>query len=94
MTTAPAQPYNVYAKLEDPLGVLSIALGQWEDHDDSKPQPDVRRAASTAMAEIDRMLAGLHAMRARLAGEIRASDDAAAVRADAMLAAAKAASAR
>jgi hypothetical protein len=59
-------PYDVYARLEDPMGVLAIALGQWEDRDDSKPQPEVRRAANTAMTEIDRMLGELHAMRARL----------------------------
>jgi hypothetical protein len=89
---ADRQPYDVYARLEDPMGVLSIALGQWEDRDDTKPQPEVRRAANTAMDEIDRMLRELRAMRSRLVGEIRTSDDAAAVRADAMLAAAKAAS--
>ena len=88
MANIPAQPYDVYAKLEDPMGVLSIALGQWEDRDDTRPRPqaEVRRAASTAMAEIDRMLAELNAMRARLVSEIRASDDASATRADAMLA--------
>jgi hypothetical protein len=80
------QPYDVYAKLEDPMGVLSVALVQWEDRDDSTPQPHVRQAANTAMDAIDGMLASLHAMRARLAGEIRASDDAAAARADALLA--------
>jgi len=42
------------------------------------------------MDAIDGMLADLHAMRARLVGEIRASDDATAARADAMLASAKA----
>lgn len=88
--TAPApdagQPYDAYAKLWDPLGVLSVALGQWEDRDETKPQPEVRRAANTAMDAIDGMLADLHAMRARLIGEIRASDDAAAARVDALLA--------
>lgn len=95
--SAPAgtgQPYDVYARLEDPMGVLSIALGQWEDRDDTKAQPEVRRAANTAMAEIDRMLAELNAMRTRLVGEIRDSDDAAAARTDAMLAEAKAAASR
>jgi len=82
------QPYDVYAKLEDPMGVLSVALGQWEDRDDSRPQPEVRRAANTAMDEIDAMLAELHKMRSRLTGEIRAADDATAARVDAMLAAA------
>jgi len=67
--------------------VLAIALGQWEDRDDSKPQPDVRRAANTAMDAIDRMLRELHAMRSRLVGEIRQADDASAARADALLAA-------
>jgi hypothetical protein len=81
------QPYGVYAKLEDPMGVLSVALRQWEDRDDSKAQPDVRRAANTAMAAIDGMLRDLHAMRARLVSEIRGSDDATAARVDAMLAA-------
>lgn len=81
------QPYDVYAKLEDPTGVLSVALGQWEDRDDTRPQPEVRRAANTAMDAIDAMLAELHQMRSRLVGEIRASDDATAARADALLAA-------
>jgi hypothetical protein len=80
------QPYDVYAKLEDPMGVLSVALGQWERHDDSKPQPEVRRAVNTAMDAIDGMLADLHAMRARLVSEVRAADDATAARVDALLA--------
>jgi hypothetical protein len=79
---------DVYAKLEDPMGVLAIALGQWEDRDDSKAQPEVRRAASTAMDAIDGMLRDLHQMRSRLVGEIRAADDATAARVDALLAAA------
>ena len=79
------QPYDVHARLEDPMGVLAIALGQWEDRDDSKPQPEVRRAANKAMDAIDAMLRELHAMRARLVSEIRAADDASAARADALL---------
>ena len=79
------QPYDVHARLQDPMGVLAIALGQWEDRDDGKPQPEVRRAANVAMDAIDGMLRDLHAMRARLVGEIRASDDASAARADALL---------
>ena len=86
--TIPAtrQPYDVYSRLEDPMGVLAVALGQWEDRDDSRAQPEVRRAANTAMDAIDSMLRELHAMRARLVGEIRASDASAAARADALLA--------
>jgi hypothetical protein len=49
------------------------------------------RAANTAIVQIDAMLRELHAMRSRLVGEIRASDDARAARVDAMLVAAKAA---
>jgi hypothetical protein len=88
-STEPDQPYDVYATLEDPTGVLGVALAQWETRDDSKAQPEIRRAANTAMTEIDRMLRELHAVRARLVGEIRASDDATAARVDAMLEAAK-----
>jgi hypothetical protein len=80
------QPYDVYARLEDPLGVLGVALAQWEDRDDTKPQPEVRRAANVAMGEIDRMLRELHAMRQRLVGEIRISDDASMARSGALLA--------
>jgi hypothetical protein len=53
---------------------------------DSKPQPDVRRAANTAMDAIDAMLAALHAMRSRLVGEIRQTDDICNARAGAILA--------
>lgn len=74
------QPYDVHARLYDPLGVLAIKLGQWEDRDDGKPQPEIRRAANDAMDEIDLMLRELHAMRARLIAEIRQSDDAAMAR--------------
>jgi hypothetical protein len=77
------QPYDVYARLEDPFGVLGVALAQWED---PKPQPEVRRAANVAMGEIDRMLRELHAMRQRLVGEIRISDDASMARSGALLA--------
>ena len=78
--------WDVHAKLEDPVGVLALALGQWADRDDTRPQPEVRRAANTAMDEIDGMLAELYAMRSRLVTEIRASDDATGRRVDAMLA--------
>jgi hypothetical protein len=79
-------PYDVYAKLEDPVGVLSIALGQWEDRDDTKARPEVRRAANKAMDQIDLMLRELHTMRARLVSEMRAYDDATIARVDALLA--------
>ena len=82
---ADRQPYDVHAKLDDPVGVLSVALGQWEDRDDTRPQAEARRAANTAMDAIDAMLAELHAMRSRLVDEKRASDDAAMAGVDAML---------
>lgn len=84
-----SQPYDVHAKLEDPMGVLAVALAQWETRDDSKAQPEVRRAANTAMDTIDGMVRDLYAIRSRLVSEIRASDDAAAVRVDALLATAR-----
>ncbi len=79
------EPYDIYAKLEDPMGVLGVALAQWQTRDDTRPQPEVRRAANTAMDAIDTMLAALHQMRARLVAEIRAADDANPARVDAML---------
>jgi hypothetical protein len=85
------QPYDVYAKLEDPVGVLSVALAQWETRDDSKATPAIRRAANTAMDAIDALVCELYAMRSRLVSEIRASDDATAARVDAMLGASEAA---
>jgi hypothetical protein len=78
---------------EGRVGVLGFALAQRAARDDTNADPQARRAANTAMDEIDAMLAELYAMRSRLVTEIRASDDATAARVDAMLAAAKAASA-
>ena len=77
--------------LRENLETLSAALSQWENRDDSRPQPEIRRAASTAMDAIDAMLAVLHALRSRLVSEIRESDDATAARADALLAKTRAA---
>ena len=82
----PGQPWDVYAKLEDSVGVLSVSLGQWQD---GRPRAYARHAANTAMNAIDDMLRELYAMRARLVSEIRVSDDAAAARAGAMLEAGK-----
>src|SRR5260370_1355426 len=75
-TIQAGQPYDVYAKLEDPMGVLSVALGQWEDRDDTRPQPEVRRAANTAMDTTDAMVRGLYQMRPRRLPEIPGSDHA------------------
>ncbi len=75
------------AALENCTAVLSAALATWAARDDSKAQPEVRQAASTAMAAIDTMLAELHSARSALVAEIRADDDATAARVNAMLAA-------
>lgn len=88
LAAAVREPYDVHAKLEDPAGALSAALAQWEDRDDTKAQPEVRRAANTAMDTVDAMLSELYALRSRLVSEIHAADDATAARVDAMLAAA------
>ena len=61
------------SRLEDHNGVLGVALAQWAARDDTRPQPEVRQAANTAMDAIDSMLAELHQLRARLVSEIRAS---------------------
>jgi hypothetical protein len=80
------EPYDVHAKLEDPMGVLAIALARWDGRDDSTAQPEVRRAANMAIDAIDGMLRDLYVMRSRLVAEVRAADDATAARVDALLA--------
>jgi hypothetical protein len=88
------ETYDVHGKLENPAAALTAALGLWATRDDSKPQPEVRRAASTALDAIDAMLRDLHLMRARLVGEIREADAATAARADALLSRARQAAAQ
>jgi len=78
-------------RLDEHNGVLGVALAQWMARDDTRAEPYVRRAANTAMDEIDAMLRELHALRSRLVGEIRASDDMNAARVDALLVESKAA---
>ena len=67
------------------LEALSVALSQWERRDDTRPQPEIRRAANMAMDEIDAMLRELHTLRGQLVSQIRDSDDASRARADALL---------
>jgi hypothetical protein len=67
-------------------GVLAVALARWAARDDGEADPAARQAANTAMDAVDAMLRELHELRARLVSEIRASDDAAAARADQLLA--------
>jgi len=80
------QPYDLQSHLND----LDAALAQWEGRDDTKAQPEIRRAANTAMDAIDAMVADLYQMKSRLVTEVRASDDANGARVDAMLANARA----
>lgn len=72
--------------LEDQAGLLGVSLAQWATRDDAKAQPEIRRAANTAMDAIDGMLAELHQVRQQLVTEIRLSDNATAARVDALLA--------
>ena len=67
------------------LAKFSTALSQWERRDDTRPQPDVRHAANTAMDALDAVVRELHALRSRLVSEIRASDQASEARLDALL---------
>ncbi len=63
---------------------LGARLAIWQAR--SEPDAHARRCASDAIDAIDAALAALHRIRGQLAGEIRASDDQAAVRVDALLA--------
>jgi hypothetical protein len=65
---------------------LYAALDRWGTRDDTRAQPEVRRAANDAMDAIDAMVRELYAMRSRLVSEMRASDDATGRRVDALLA--------
>ena len=79
-----ASPYDaaltaIRSHVED----LAAWLAVWEAR--REPDAHARRCASDAVDAIDAMTRELHAVRARLVGEIRAADDAAAARADALL---------
>jgi len=69
-------PWDVRAKLEDRTGVLSAALDRWDSRAAGLPDAEARRAATTAVNQIDMMLAELYRVRARLINECRISDDA------------------
>jgi hypothetical protein len=79
-------PWDIDARLGDPLADLALKLAQWQGRDDAKAQPHVLRAAAEAMDGMDTMLRELHLMRARLVTEIRAADAEAIARVDALLA--------
>ena len=73
-------------RLDGHLGVLGVALAQWMARDDTRAEPEVRWAASTAVDSVDLMLLELHQLRSTLITEIRISDDETARRADELLA--------
>jgi hypothetical protein len=72
-------------KIRDHVEDLSVALAHWSERDDTKAQPAVRRAATTAVESIDAVLVKLYRLRSELIGQVRASDDASAARVDALL---------
>lgn len=74
------------ARLGDLAGELNLALACWSARDDTRPQPEVRRAANRAMDAIDAALNLLHSARSELVTQIRRADDATAARVDAILA--------
>jgi hypothetical protein len=78
------------AAIRDAAEDIATYLALWAMRDDSKPDAHARRCANSAMDAVDRALRELHALRSRLVSDIRASDDAAAARVDAMLRAAPA----
>jgi hypothetical protein len=83
--TAATDYTDAVAAVRNHADELGIWLGIWSYHDDDKPDALARRCAGDAVRAIDAAIAQLHGIRARLIPEIRTSDDAAAVRADALL---------
>lgn len=65
---------------------LTELLATWNQRDDSRPQPDARRAGADAVSTIDRLTGELYAIRGALVGEIVESDKATSARVDALLA--------
>ena len=79
-----ASPFDApLAALREHVEGLSAWLAVWEHR--HEPDADARRCAGDAVDAIDSALRSLHAIRARLTGEIREADDATARRADALL---------
>jgi len=77
---------STLSALRGHLCELEAALALWASRDDTKAQPEVRHAANDAIDAVDTALRELHGIRGQLVGEIRASDDATAVRAAELLA--------
>ncbi len=64
---------------------LDADMDIWDERGD-EPNPRIRRAGNELMDGLDKALAELHRIRARVVGEICDYDDATAARVDAMLA--------
>jgi hypothetical protein len=85
--------------LDDKVGLLAVRVGVWNHFGYAAPQDgqagipplggrgaDAIKAGHGAVEVIDEIIRDLHALRGQLVGELRADDDARAVRVDAMLA--------
>jgi hypothetical protein len=71
--------------LHDDLGVLGVALAQWDARDTAAGGAAARRAGSMAVDAIDSMLRSLYLVRGRLLRELSTADAAAAARVNALL---------
>jgi hypothetical protein len=69
------------SSLRNRVDDLGVRLAIWSHR--TEPDAHSRRCASDAVDAIDALLTGLHAIRARPVGEIRAADDATGQRVDA-----------
>jgi len=79
-----ASPYDApLSALREHIENLAARLAIWEAR--QEPDAHARRCAGDAVDAIDSALRSLHAIRARLTGEIREADDATARRADDLL---------
>jgi hypothetical protein len=74
-------------RIRDAAEDIGVYLALWSMRDDAKPDAGARRSANDAMDAIDTALRELHALRSRLVGDIRKSDDAAMTRTAELLAA-------
>lgn len=78
-------PYDKpLSEIREHVEDLAVALAIWENR--KEPDAQARRCVSDAVDAIDSMLCTLYGVRAQLVAEIRQADDAAAARADALLA--------
>lgn len=76
---------STLSALRGHLGELGAALALWATRDDTKAQPGVRQAANDAVDAIDGALRELYGLRSQLVSEVRAADDAAMARTEALL---------